>query len=254
MSMKKCLICNRLYEDADQRFCLTDGGELVSAVIEEQAQTVLMRGPIPSEQIAQKPQPSLEEWAPSSDIDLTVVLVSLYKAGQIAFQLGDLKWSQLLRGYLTGVQEAVRRKNGCVVAAISDYVISTFRTELDAIAFASEIYHKGEIEYALPMISLSSGYTHLNNNMIFGLNLNILRLIHENIVEDGIYATEKVMNAIKQLAGPDTRFVFYQDFSVGIPSHQVSIYRVAREGSLIHSLYVENQKIQISDLLSDGRK
>jgi class 3 adenylate cyclase len=115
---------------------------------------------------------SLEEWAGSQNLNLTLVFTDIVDSTLIGKKLGDRKWIEDLFTHFSQARALTDFVDCFVVKVIGDSLMMAFRTSTDAVDFALGFLMDTGVEHIGIRIGINSGQVHIRENDIYGLNVN----------------------------------------------------------------------------------
>ncbi|SRR6266404_6879204 len=136
---------------------------------------------------------TLEEWAGSKHLILTLVFTDIVGSTEIGNSLGA-KWIQDLFDHFTQARSLAASHEGYVVKVIGDEVMAAFRTSSDAVRFALAFATETGIDYVGIRVGIHSGEVQIRDNDIYGLNVNFAARVQAKLDSEGILLS----NAVKE--------------------------------------------------------
>ncbi|MDX6500608.1 MAG: hypothetical protein QOG23_3868 [Blastocatellia bacterium] len=137
---------------------------------------------------------TLEEWAGSKHLILTLVFTDIVGSTEIGNSLGDTNWIKDLFVHFKRARSLAASYNGYVVKVIGDEVMAAFRTSTDAVRFALAFATETGIDYVGIRVGIHSGEVQIRDNDIYGLNVNFAARVQAKLDSEGILLS----NAVKE--------------------------------------------------------
>lgn len=153
--------------------------------------------------------PTLEEWAGSQNLNLTLVFTDIVKSTLIGKKLGDRRWIEELFIHFSQARSLTDFVDCFVVKVIGDSLMMAFRTSTDAVDFALAFLMDTGVDHIGIRIGINSGQVHLRENDIYGLNVNFTSRVQHALEGEGILVSNSVMRDYQKTFGLDSpvRFV-----------------------------------------------
>lgn len=137
---------------------------------------------------------TLEEWAGSQHLILTLVFTDIVGSTEIGNSLGDAKWIKDLFVHFSRARSLAASYDGYVVKVIGDAVIVAFRTSTAAVRFALAFATETGIDYIGIRVGIHLGQVQIRENDIYGLNVNFAARVQDKLDSEGILLS----NAVKE--------------------------------------------------------
>src|SRR6266404_1262630 len=142
--------------------------------------------------VEHKNRQTLEEWAGSQHLGLTLVFTDIVESTDIGVKLGDTQWVKDLFVHFTLARDIASCFDSYVVKVIGDSLMIAFKTSSDAVNFALNFGENTGIEYIGIRVGINSGEVQIRENDIYGLNVNLTSRIQHSIPLEGIWVSNSV--------------------------------------------------------------
>lgn len=157
------------------------------------------------------PQPhqqTLEEWAGSQHLGLTLVFTDIVRSTAVGVRLGDNTWIEDLFDHFSQARELTKRYKCYVVKVIGDSLMVAFRTSSEAVRFAVDFSIDTGISYIGIRAGINSGEVQIRENDIYGLNVNLTSRIQSAVKAEGILVSESVKSDYDRTMGTSSGITF----------------------------------------------
>lgn len=144
---------------------------------------------------------TLEEWARSQHLNLTLLFTDIVQSTEIGVKLGDRKWIEDLFVHFSRARELALEFDCYVVKVIGDAFMVAFRTSTDAVDFAIEFATNTGIDYIGIRVAINSGQVQIRENDIYGLNVNFTSRMQKNLPVEGILVSNSVKEDYEKISG-----------------------------------------------------
>jgi class 3 adenylate cyclase len=151
---------------------------------------------------------TLEEWAGSQNLNLTLVFTDIVHSTLIGKRLGDRKWIEELFIHFSQARSLTDSVDCFVVKAIGDSLMMAFRTSTDAVDFALAFLIDTGVDHIGIRVGINSGQVHLRENDIYGLNVNFTLRVQHALEGEGILVSNSVMRDYQKTFGLDSPVKF----------------------------------------------
>jgi len=148
-----------------------------------------------------RPLITLEEWAGSQHLNLTLLFTDIVKSTDIGVKLRDRKWIEDLFIHFSLARQLASKFDCHVVKVIGDALMLAFRTSTDAVDFAIEFGADTGVEYIGIRITINSGQVQIRENDIYGLNVNFTSRMQREISSEGILVSNSVKEDYEKILG-----------------------------------------------------
>ncbi|HEY0378081.1 MAG TPA: adenylate/guanylate cyclase domain-containing protein [Pyrinomonadaceae bacterium] len=152
---------------------------------------------------------TLEEWAGSQHLNLTLVFTDIVDSTAIGVKLGDRTWIEDLFRHFSHARFLVVFYDCFVVKVIGDSLMVAFRTSTDAVDFAVAFAKDTGVNYIGIRAGINSGQVQIKENDIYGLNVNFTSRVQHSLSQEGILVSSSVKRDYEKTFGSssDLRFV-----------------------------------------------
>jgi class 3 adenylate cyclase len=144
---------------------------------------------------------TLEKWAGSKHLGLTLVFTDIVASTRIGKQLGDTKWIESVFKHFTKARELAAKFDCHVVKVIGDSLMMAFRTSSEAVIFAIEFASDTGVDYIGIRVGINSGEVQLRDNDIYGLNVNFTSRVQHALELEGILMSQSVKRDFEKTLG-----------------------------------------------------
>ena len=151
---------------------------------------------------------TLEEWAGSQNLTLTLLFTDIVDSTAIGIKLGDRKWINDLFLHFSRARLLALDYDCYVVKVIGDSLMMAFRTSTDAVDFALRFIVDTGVDYIGIRAGINSGQVQLRENDIYGLNVNFTSRIQHALKGEGILVSNSVMKDYKKTFGVNSGIRF----------------------------------------------
>lgn len=151
---------------------------------------------------------TLEGWAGSENLNLTLVFTDIVDSTLIGKKLGDRRWIEDLFVHFSQARSLTAFADCFVVKAIGDSLMMAFRTSTDAVDFALAFLMDTGVDHIGIRVGINSGQVHLRENDIYGLNVNFTSRIQHAVPGEGILVSNSVMRDYQKTFGLDSPVKF----------------------------------------------
>ena len=135
---------------------------------------------------------TLEEWAGSKHLSLTLVFTDIVESTKIGIKLRDPDWIDDLFKHFSQARELASRYDCYVVKVIGDSLMMAFRVSSEAIEFAVAFSINTSVDYIGIRVGVHSGQVQIRENDIYGLNVNFTSRVQSTIPREGILVSNAV--------------------------------------------------------------
>jgi class 3 adenylate cyclase len=156
---------------------------------------------------------TLEEWAGSRHLSLTLLFTDIVKSTSIGVRLGDGKWIEDLFVHFNQARGLAIRYDSYVVKVIGDSLMIAFRTSTEAVDFALEFATFTGVDYIGIRVGINSGQVQIRENDIYGLNVNLTSRIQQSLPNEGIRVSTPVKEDYESVQGK-SRFFFSEEIEL----------------------------------------
>lgn len=150
---------------------------------------------------------TLEEWAGSRHLSLTLLFTDIVKSTSIGATLGDGQWIKDLFVHFNQARGLAIRLDCYIVKAIGDSLMIAFRTSTGAVAFAMDLATFTGVNYIGIRVGIHSGQVQIRENDIYGLNVNLTSRIQHSLPDEGIRVSTPVKEDYESVRGQSCLFV-----------------------------------------------
>jgi class 3 adenylate cyclase len=151
---------------------------------------------------------TLEEWAGSQHLNLTLAFTDIVKSTAIGLRLGDDVWIDDLFDHFSQAREIARRHKCYVVKVIGDSLMIAFRTSSEAVRFAVDFSINTGISYIGIRAGIHSGDVQIRDNDIYGLTVNRTSRIQGAVTAEGILVSDRVKTDFRGTMGSSSGIIF----------------------------------------------
>ncbi len=152
---------------------------------------------------------TLEAWAGSQNLNLTLVFTDIVDSTLIGKRLGDRRWIEDLFIHFSQARTLTDFADCFVVKVIGDSLMMAFRTSTDAVDFAVAFLMDTGVDHIGIRVGINSGQVHLRENDIYGLNVNFTSRVQHALEREGILVSNSVMRDYKKTFGVDSPVQFH---------------------------------------------
>src|SRR2546421_6963930 len=135
---------------------------------------------------------TLEGWAGSRHLSLTLLFTDIVQSTLIGRKLGDRNWIEDLFDHFNQARGLAIRYDSYVVKVIGDSLMIAFRTSTHAVDFALEFATFTGVDHIGIRIGIHSGQVQIRENDIYGLNVNLAARIQQSLEREGIRVSSSV--------------------------------------------------------------
>jgi class 3 adenylate cyclase len=135
---------------------------------------------------------TLEEWARSQHLNLTLLFTDIVNSTAIGIKLGDRTWVNDLFDHFYQARLFASAYDCYVVKVIGDALMMAFRTSTDAVNFAMDFAGNTGIDYIGIRVGINSGQVQIRENDIYGLNVNFTARVQQTLDNEGILVSNSV--------------------------------------------------------------
>ena len=150
---------------------------------------------------------TLEEWAGSRHLSLTLLFTDIVKSTSIRVRLGDGQWIKDLFVHFNQARGLAIRLDSYVVKVIGDSLMIAFRTSTDAVEFALDLSTFTGVDYIGIRVGIHSGRVQIRDNDIYGLNVSLTSRIQHSIPSEGIRVSSPVKEDYESVRGKSRLFI-----------------------------------------------
>lgn len=147
---------------------------------------------------------TLEEWAGSQNLTLTLLFTDIVDSTAIGIKLGDRKWIEDLFLHFSRARLLALNYDCYVVKVIGDSLMMAFRTSTDAVDFALAFIVNTGVDYIGIRAGINSGQVHLRENDVYGLTVNLTSRLQHAVQREGVLVSDSVMSDYKKTFGVDS--------------------------------------------------
>lgn len=155
-------------------------------------------------------QITLEEWAGSQHLNLTLVFTDIVESTTIGKKLGDRTWIENLFTHFSHARLMAAFFDCYIVKVIGDSLMVAFRTSTDAVDFAIEFAADTGIDYIGIRAGINSGQVQIRENDIYGLNVNLTSRVQHALPQEGILISSSVKRDYEKTLGSASSVSFIQ--------------------------------------------
>ncbi len=149
---------------------------------------------------------SLEEWARSRHLSLTLLFTDIVQSTLIGVKLGDMNWIEDLFVHFDQARGLAIRYDCYVVKVIGDSLMKAFRTSTQAVDFALEFAAFTGVDYIGIRVGIHSGQVQIRENDIYGLNVNLTSRIQQSLPREGVRVSSPVKEDYERNRGRSPLF------------------------------------------------
>jgi class 3 adenylate cyclase len=149
---------------------------------------------------------TLEEWAGSRHLSLTLLFTDIVKSTSIGVKLGDRNWIEDLFIHFDQARGLAVRYDSYVVKVIGDSLMVAFRTSTQAVECALEFAMFTGVDYIGIRVGINSGQVQIRENDIYGLNVNLTSRIQQSLPNEGIRVSDGVKEDYERVRGKSSLF------------------------------------------------
>jgi len=152
---------------------------------------------------------SLEEWAGSQNLGLTLVFTDIVDSTRMGIKLGDTNWIEDLFQHFSMARIIGGMYDSYVVKAIGDSLMMAFRRPSEAVQFAVNFSTNTGVDYIGIRVGIHSGEVEIRENDVYGLNVNLASRVQHAIPGEGNLSTESIKRDYERRLGTDSgvRFI-----------------------------------------------
>ena len=147
---------------------------------------------------------TLEEWAGSQNLNLTLVFTDIVDSTAIGRRLGDRAWIEDLFRHFSQARSLASHYDCYVVKVIGDSLMMAFRTSTDAVDFAVTFLVDTGVAHIGIRVGINSGQVHIRENDIYGLNVNFTSRVQHALPREGILISNSVKRDCEKTFGIDS--------------------------------------------------
>ena len=151
---------------------------------------------------------TLEDWAGSKHLGLTLLFTDIVKSTAIGMKLGDRTWIEDLFVHFNQARGLAVRYDSCVVKVIGDSLMVAFRSSTQAVECGLEFAMFTGIDYIGIRVAINSGEVQIRENDIYGLNVNLTSRIQSAIKAEGILVSDAVKSDYDKRVGSSSGITF----------------------------------------------
>lgn len=189
---------------------------------------------------------TLEEWARSQHLNLTLVFTDIVDSTAIGAKLGDNLWIDDLFKHFSNARLITLFSDSWVVKVIGDSLLVAFRTSTEAVDFAVQFSQDTGVDYIGIRVGVNSGQVQIRENDIYGLNVNFTSRVQHSLPREGILVSNSVKRDYEKSFGSASTVRFSQR-EVELKSFGQEFLWKVHNPSLIRA--VHKQRIARSRLL-----
>ena len=152
--------------------------------------------------------PTLEEWAGSQNLNLTLVFTDIVDSTAIGRKLGDRRWIENLFLHFSRARSLASHYDCYVVKVIGDSLMMAFRTSTDAVDSALGFVVDTGVDYISIRAGINSGQVRIRENDIYGLNVNFTSRVQHAVPKEGILISNSVKRDYEKTFGIDSGIRF----------------------------------------------
>jgi class 3 adenylate cyclase len=135
---------------------------------------------------------TLEEWAQSKHLSLTLAFTDIVDSTKIGMKLRDPEWIDDLFKHFSQARELASYYDCYVVKVIGDSLMMAFRVSSQAVEFAFHFSINTSVDYIGIRVGIHSGQVQIRENDIYGLNVNFTSRVQSAIPREGILVSSPV--------------------------------------------------------------
>ena len=151
---------------------------------------------------------TLEDWAGSQDLSLTLVFTDIVDSTLIGRKLGDRRWIDDLFIHFSQARSLTAFVDCFIVKVIGDSLMMAFRTSTDAVDFALAFVVDTGVDYISIRVGINSGQVHIRENDIYGLTVNFTSRVQYAVTGAGILISNSVKSDYEKTFGIDSGIRF----------------------------------------------
>lgn len=151
---------------------------------------------------------TLEDWAGSQDLNLTLVFTDIVDSTLIGRKLGDRRWIDDLFIHFSQARSLTDFVDCFIVKVIGDSLMMAFRTSTDAVDFALGFVVDTGVDYISIRVGINSGQVHIREDDIYGLNVNFTSRVQHAVPREGILVSNSVKRDYEKTLGIDSGIRF----------------------------------------------
>lgn len=148
-----------------------------------------------------EPPLTLEDWAGSQHLELTLLFTDIVASTDIGVRLGDRRWIEDLFTHFSHAREIASSFDCYIVKAIGDALMMAFRVPTDAVNCALEFAANTGIDYIGIKVGINSGQVQIRENDIYGLNVNFTSRVQHVLLGEGILVSNSVKEDYEKALG-----------------------------------------------------
>jgi class 3 adenylate cyclase len=154
---------------------------------------------------------TLEEWAGSKHLSLTLVFTDIVESTKIGRRLGDTDWIEDLFLHFSRARELAANYDCYVVKVIGDSLMMAFRAPSDAVKFGVDFSINTGVDYIGIRVAINSGEVQIRENDIYGLNVNFASRVQRAIPREGILVSNSVRRDYDKTMGSSFAIKFLEE-------------------------------------------
>lgn len=151
---------------------------------------------------------TLEEWAGSQNLILTLLFTDIVDSTAIGIKLGDREWIDDLFLHFSRARLLASDYDCYVVKVIGDSLMMAFRTSTEAVDFALAFIIDTGVDYIGIRAGINSGQVQIRENDIYGLDVNFTSRVQHAVPKEGILISNSVKENYEKTFGIDSGIRF----------------------------------------------
>ena len=154
---------------------------------------------------------TLEEWARSKHLSLTIVFTDIVSSTKIGKKLGDTDWIEDLFLHFSRARQLASHYDCHVVKVIGDSLMMAFRAPSDAVKFAVDFSSNTGVDYIGIRVAIYSGEVQIREDDIYGLTVNRTSRVQSAIPKEGILVGNSVRKDYDNTTGSSFQITFSEE-------------------------------------------
>ena len=193
---------------------------------------------------------SLEEWAGSRHLSLTLLFTDIVQSTLIGLKLGDRNWIENLFTHFDHARGLAITYDSYVVKVIGDSLMIAFRTSTQAVDYALDLARFTGVDYIGIRVGIHTGQVQIRENDIYGLNVNLASRVQQGLEYEGILVTKSVKENYERGLGSALGLNFTQR-DIPLKNFDEEIVYLVRQVDLIRA--IRSQRAARAALLKTSR-
>ena len=151
---------------------------------------------------------TLEKWAGSQHLGLTLVFTDIVDSTLIGVKLGDDKWINDLFVHFSRAREIASGYDCFIVKVIGDSLMMAFRTSSQAVKFAMDFATNTGVDHIGIRVGINSGEVQIRENDIYGLNVNFTSRVQSASARERVLVSNSVKRDYEKTLGTGSSISF----------------------------------------------